>query len=202
MTVYLIRHGATQYNLEKRYLGRTDLPLCAEGRAELHRADFSVPVVYVSPMRRAIETAAILFPEAERVPVEGFREMEFGAFEGRTWKEMEHDADYRAWVDSGCTGRCPGGEDLETFTDRTCAAFESVLEAHFASAGDVPLVVVAHGGTQMALLSRYAMPRESYFHCIGKNGGGFRCETNETRWKQEKLLFYPEPVVYTNTDTI
>ena len=89
MLIYLIRHGATRYNEEHRYQGLTDVPLSPAGRAALRQADFSPEVVYVSPLSRARETAAILFPTAEQIVVPGFREMDFGVFEGRTAARSE-----------------------------------------------------------------------------------------------------------------
>ena len=62
MKLWLIRHGLTRLGEEKRYQGVLDEPLSERGRAELRRADFAPAHVYVSPMRRARETAAILFP--------------------------------------------------------------------------------------------------------------------------------------------
>ena len=168
MLIYLIRHGATRYNEEHRYQGLTDVPLSPAGRAALRQADFSPEVVYVSPLSRARETAAILFPTAEQIVVPGFREMDFGIFEGRTAAEMEHDSVYRAWVESGCTGRCSGGESLAEFSDRVWDAFVPLLEIEAER-----LVIVAHGGVQMAILERYARPHRGYFHWQSPCGGGF-----------------------------
>ena len=160
MRVWLIRHGLTRLGEEKRYQGATDTGLSDTGRAALRKADF-VPVrVYVSPARRARETAEILFPAARQIPKEGLWEMNFGAFEGRGWWEMEQDADYRAWVDGNCLGRCPGGEDREGFSARVVAAFREIAETE---AGSAELVLVAHGGTQMALLERFGEPARAYY---------------------------------------
>ena len=41
MLIYLLRHGLTQDNQEKRYQGRRDVPLCPQGLAQLRRADFA-----------------------------------------------------------------------------------------------------------------------------------------------------------------
>lgn len=168
MLIYLLRHGETAWNRERRYQGLTDIPLSNRGRALLRRADFSPELVYVSPLIRARETAAILFPEAEQVAVPDFREMDFGAFEGRTAGEMADDPTYRAWVAGGCTGRCPGGESLAEFSDRVWAAFAKLLEAE-----PERLVIVAHGGVQMAILERYAKPHRDYFGWTAPCGGGF-----------------------------
>ena len=109
MKVWLIRHGMTRLGEEKRYQGALDEGLSAQGRAALKRAAFTPSRVYVSPLLRARETAGLLFPASEQIVVPDLREMDFGVFEGRGWWEMEQDEDYCAWVDGGCTGRCPGG---------------------------------------------------------------------------------------------
>ena len=74
MLIYLLRHGATSYNAEGRYQGRSDISLSPAGRAALAPADFSPESVYVSPLSRAAETAAILFPGAARIPVPALTE--------------------------------------------------------------------------------------------------------------------------------
>ena len=94
MRVYLLRHGATEATAEGRYSGRLDTPLSPAGRQALHRAAFSPQYVYVSPLRRAVETAALWFPEAKQIPVPELREMDFGLFEGRTWQELSDNAAY------------------------------------------------------------------------------------------------------------
>lgn len=152
-TVYLIRHGRTALQAEKRYQGITDAPLSPEGRAELTRAKIRPARVYVSPLCRARETASILFPQADQIVVPDLHEMDFGAFEGRNYMEMENDPDYRAWVDGLCLGPCPGGESRDQYCDRVCRAFGEVLSLA-EKEGDDPVVIVAHGGTQMALLDR------------------------------------------------
>ena len=158
--VWLIRHGLTRLGEEKRYQGATDIGLSDKGREVLRRADFSPRQVYVSPAKRARETAEILFPTARQIPKEGLWEMNFGVFEGRGWWEMEQDADYRAWVDGGCEGRCPGGEDRGEFTARVVAAFREIVETETDSA---ELVLVAHGGIQMALLGRFGEHAREYY---------------------------------------
>ena len=59
----LIRHGQTQGNLEKRYIGcRTDEPLCEAGRLALREKKYpAVSRVFVSPMRRCVETAQAVY---------------------------------------------------------------------------------------------------------------------------------------------
>ena len=161
MRIWLIRHGLTALGEEKRYQGSTDTPLSDAGRLAL-QPDDRFARVYCSPLLRAVETARILFPSAEKRMVPDLREMDFGAFEGRGWWEMEQDAAYRAWVAGSCLGKCPGGEDRAGFSARVQAAFAALVERE-KKAGASELVIVAHGGTQMAALSRWGMPQKDYF---------------------------------------
>lgn len=185
MLICLLRHGATAYNAEGRYQGRRDIPLSPAGRAALGPADFSPETVYVSPLARAAETAAILFPAAVQIPVPALAEMDFGAFENRTWREMEHDGEYRAWMEGGCLGRCPGGESREEFSARVCGAFAGLVDGALAGRAE-RLVIVAHGGTQMAALERFALPCRDYFDWRAPCGGGFLLDT--APWQDRRRL--------------
>lgn len=173
MEVILLRHAETQSNLERRYIGRTDESLCLQGilHAEGIGPFPEVTRVAVSPLMRARQTAGILFPNAVQVVYEGLSEMFFGKFEGKNFEEMANDPLYRAWVDSQGIDRCPGGESRADFISRTAAEFtkavRDAVELH-----EKRLVLVAHGGTAMAVTSRFAFPAIDYFdsrvnHCEG-----------------------------------
>ena len=69
MLIYLLRHGLTEYNAQKRYQGQRDIPLSPEGLAQLCRADFDPDVVYITPLQRTRQTAEVLFPMARLVVV-------------------------------------------------------------------------------------------------------------------------------------
>lgn len=193
MRVWLLRHGETDYNAQQKYLGRTDLSLSERGRRALTRAEFSPEVVYVSPLRRTAETAELLFPGARQMAVPGLQEMDFGLFEGKSWREMEHLPAYRAWVDGGCLDAPPGGESRAQFCDRICAAVQALLDG-VTAAGAERLVIVAHGGTQMAALERFALPRRDYYSWNGPLGGGFVLDGS--RWGAEGTLTLLDTVCY------
>ena len=182
MKVTFIRHGMTYGNTLHQYIGATDQPLCDEGIKELEKI-FSEKLwaesshVYVSPMKRARETAAILFPNAKQTVVENMREMNFGVFEERSYIDMEHDEQYQEWVDGNCEGPVPEGELKADFTARCRKAFLEVIEH-----ADEDLVFVVHGGTIMAVLSCFGVPERGYYDWYVKNGHGFVCE-----WDGKKL---------------
>ena len=128
MLIYLLRHGLTEYNAQKRYQGQRDIPLSAEGLSQLRRADIDPKVVYITPLQRTAQTARVLFPEAELVVVKDLQEMCFGSFEGKNYVEMEHDADYQAWVQANCESKCPDGERKDDFSNRICNAFSALVD--------------------------------------------------------------------------
>ena len=172
MLIYLLRHGLTEYNAEKRYQGQRDIPLSAAGRAMLCRADISPKTVYITPLCRTRQTAEVLFPGARLVETDGLKEMCFGSFEGRNYIEMEHDPDYLAWVAANCESPCPDGETKAAFCERICAAFSALVDKALAD-GEEMLVILAHGGTQMAAMERYALPHKDYYEWCAPNAGGF-----------------------------
>ena len=177
MQVILLRHGLTAGNLEKRYIGSTDEPLCEEGRRQLEKAGVykDVREVYCSPMKRALQTADILFPNAQTVQINDLKEMDFGVFEGRTADEMREDEDYRTWVDSGCILPCPGGEDMKSFNKRTCEAFSSIV-SQASGSNESRIIIVAHGGSIMSIMDGFAMPKRDYYSWHTENGGGYRAQ--------------------------
>lgn len=195
--IWLIRHGLTRLGEEKRYQGSVDEGLSTKGRSMLSRAEDLYPEfgevhgletfpghLYVSPALRARQTASILFPGADQILVPDLREMDFGAFEGRGWWEMEKDPRYRAWVDGGCLGRCPGGEDRVSFSGRVCGAFREILRKETLDKSDLKrknLVIVAHGGTQMAVLEKWGRPVRDYYAWQTPCGCGWLLEFGEER---------------------
>lgn len=196
MLIYLIRHGETEYNAEKRYQGTRDIPLSDAGRARLHKADFTPDALYVSPLTRARQTAEILFPGIPQIPVQDLREMCFGSFEGRNYIEMEHDPEYLAWVASNSETACPDGERKAEFCERTCKAFAGVVDEALAK-GVERLAIVAHGGTQMASLERFARPARGYYDWCAGNGGGFVLDA--ARWNTDRVLDLVRTVDYGST---
>lgn len=165
----LIRHGKTQGNLEGRYIGsRTDEPLCPQGVEALRQQAYpSVRRVFASPMRRCLETAALLYPGISVEVVPDFRECDFGDFENRNYAELNGREDYQRWIDSGGEMPFPHGESRAEFADRCVAAFERIREQ------PVDCALIGHGGTLMAIMEAYACPAGSYYDFQVKNGEAF-----------------------------
>lgn len=178
MDCILIRHGRTAGNDAKRYSGgRTDEDLTPEGsRAIADCTDIlssgkAGTVLFTSPMKRAVRTAQLMFPGIGTHELEDLREMDFGVFEGRTHEELDGDDVYQAWIDSVGTMKIPEGESLESFRDRTMRGFRKAASEAAASDADT-LVIVAHGGTVMAVMS--SLFDRQYYEYYVMNGEGYR----------------------------
>ena len=184
----LIRHGKTAGNLLGRYIGsRTDEPLCDEGREGLAGKQLpEVERLYVSPMKRCVETAEILWPGFDRTKMQkvtDLRECDFGDFENKNYKDLSGNGDYQAWIDSNGTLPFPNGESMDAFKSRCLEAFARIVEEvsgaeqEWIASGKTGIFragIVVHGGTIMAILEQYGYPKAAYFDYQVKNGCGYR----------------------------
>lgn len=119
----LIRHGKTPSNREHRYLGVTEEALSGEGRKQLEilaeKDILKKPwLLFISPMLRCQESAGILFPGREAYPIEEWREMNFGAYEGKNYEDLKNDSYYQKWIDSNGTLPFPEGESQQEYIKR------------------------------------------------------------------------------------
>lgn len=154
LTVYVVRHGQTDWNKDGRIQGGTDNPLNANGRdqaAAMARlmADVKVDAVYVSSHQRARQTAAVFEGRTPIVAMDELRERFFGKFEGANDKDPAIVADWNkrrfSWADD-----MEGGETLESQSRRAEAALKTIRDKH-KDGGTV--VVVGHGGINPLVVS-------------------------------------------------
>lgn len=176
MKIYLIRHSITEGNLKKRYIGRTDEPLCPEGgallRKRLSRGVYpDADIIFVSPMKRCIQTARILYPGRELTVIDELSECDFGRFENKSYEELKDTPEYQRWLDSGGAMRFPSGESKESFSKRSLKGFETALE--MCGSDKLSAIFVVHGGTIMSIMEKYAVPKGAYYDFQIGNGEGY-----------------------------
>lgn len=176
--IVLWRHGQTEWNLEGRLQGQTDVPLDEIGRMQAQTAArllaaLEPSVIVSSDLARAAETAASLarLVRLEVVPDEGLRETFVGTWQGLTDAEIRErfPEEYEAWRKDHYHQRRGGGEIESEVADRAVAAIERALKL-------VPdtgtLVVVTHGGTARVTIARLlGLPEQS----TGVLGGLSNC---------------------------
>ena len=156
--LYLIRHGATALSVEDRFAGATDVELSDEGRAQVEHlaqrlADDKITAVYSSPMRRTVETAAILARPHGLTPIprEGLREIHHGRWEGMRRPEVEaqYPDEYAEWEADPFTFAPAGGESGLNVLARALPVIREIVLQH---AGE-NVVVVSHKATLRLLIS-------------------------------------------------
>lgn len=178
MEVILVRHATTQGNLEKRFVGRLDIPLCAQGEELAKSSAACMPTVehlYISPMLRCRQTADYLWPHVEKTTVDDLRETDFGPFEGKNHEELKDDPWYQRWL----AGELSAGEPAQECAARGVRALEQVL-ADAREHGYENIGVVTHGGLMMGMLTVCGQPaRERYYDWYPMNCGGYRTGVTE-----------------------
>lgn len=167
--VIFIRHGMTEGNKEKRYIGRTDEPLTQESANVLRNIQYpNADIIYTSSMIRCIQTTEIIYPNRKYTIVNDLRECDFGKFEGKNYIDLTGDPDYQAWIDSNGTLPFPDGENHIMFKQRCINAFQRIMDSE--SNGTIAFVV--HGGTIMAILEHYSEPASTFYDWHIGNGQG------------------------------
>jgi alpha-ribazole phosphatase len=160
--LWLVRHGSTLWNKHQRFCGHSDIPLAPEGRAQAHwlaecLAAAPISALYSSDLLRARETAEII-AEARSQPLQvkiqaGWREIDFGAWEGLTYAEIvaQFPAHLGFFSDpENCSP--PGGESLAHLCQRVLTALAQTVEGD-GRAEDGDVVIVSHGGPLRVVLS-------------------------------------------------
>lgn len=190
ITLVLIRHGATKSNIEHRYLGKTDELLSKEGERQL--AEYkklhlypNIDFLFTSPMKRCIQTANILYPKLQPALMKEWEEMDFGVFEGKNYEELQEDKRYQEWMDSNGTLPFPKGESREEFMMRCDKGFQKMIKKvkRIKEEGHKTIGMIVHGGTIMALLSKYG--KGDYFDYQVANGRGYVCTMEDISIKSE-----------------
>jgi 2,3-bisphosphoglycerate-dependent phosphoglycerate mutase len=148
-TILLARHGETDWNREGRFQGHADPPLNETGRAQAAELaaeleGVELAAVYSSPLRRAVETAAMVAAEhgLEPVAVDALREVDVGSWQGLTRAEIEarFPEQFARWLDYD-----QGWDDGESYEGMGRRAVAVLLELAAAHEGE-RILAVTHGG--------------------------------------------------------
>lgn len=149
-TLFLIRHGQTAWNVQKKYCGYKDIALNAAGKkqAALLRVRLKnepIHKIYASDKKRAIQTAQIIFKNRKIEKIAGLREMHFGCFEGLKHPQImkKYTALYSAWLKDPFSVSIPQGEKVTDFRKRVVKAIKDIA----ADNAGKTAAIVCHGGT-------------------------------------------------------
>ena len=173
MKVYLIRHGETTANSEKRFAGVMDVSLTPKGELQAEQAGEKLKTVefdafYCSDLKRAMDSATIIgkYQTLKPTVLSELREMNFGIWEGKRMAEIK-DQDsvlLDKWFKDFDNFVVPSGESVKEMFERVTKAYKKIIEPYNPD-DDVKIAIVAHGGVIQALLS---------YLCYGDNTGYWR----------------------------
>lgn len=181
MTIDLIRHGKTLANEQHLYCGATDLPLSEAGAAALSGLSYSAPPdcrFLTSGMKRCNDTLTLLFGPVPYTTEPAFREMDFGAFEMRSYEDLKNNPAYQAWITGNNEENVtPGGESGLQMRDRALSAF-----GRLAAQGQ-NAVLITHGGIIAAIMaSLFPQEHRNRYQWQPAPGKGYHLTYANSAW--------------------
>ena len=166
---FLIRHGKPRQNIDRIFLGQTDVPLSEHGREQAAVAGEELAGlhclpgrIYSSDLLRARETAEIISARLGGVPIDditAFRELNLGEWDGELIEDIRRrfPEEYARRGDDILNYRVPGGENFHDLRERVAREFYRILQDDFLSPtqpGDYhDFVIVSHLGVIHTLIA-------------------------------------------------
>jgi broad specificity phosphatase PhoE len=198
VTVFLLRHGETPWNKLGRIMGRTQVPLGADGIQQIQKivpliATLELDAIYTSPLRRAVQTAKLV-ATGTKLPIsksEGLTEIAFGEWTGRHFDELIDNELYRRFIKSPATTLLPGGETISDVQRRGLKVIDEAAQK-------VPggrFLFVSHGDVIRAILCHYMkLPLNEYRRLRVDNGSLSALQTDR-RWAEIKYVNYLDEII-------
>jgi broad specificity phosphatase PhoE len=152
----LVRHGETEWNVQRRYQGQFNVPLSSVGRKQAERiaqrlASQKIDAVYASDLERAWETAAIIAAKHNLAVASEprLRELKFGVLEGLTFDEaqIQYPEMITAWL-KDFNQPPQGAETIDLFNARIISLLDELKQKH----DEETLLLVGHGGSLSEVL--------------------------------------------------
>ena len=158
LRLYLVRHGETDWNIESRIQGKTDIELNEKGRQQAEElADvlgkaYGIKRIYTSGQKRAAETAKIVGRHLGIEPQvrEGLEEINFGKWEGYTWRQVREmfPKEYFIWHGNRRYEVPPEGESYQQLLDRLLPTLDDIM-----SKDREDVLSITHSAVIMTLMS-------------------------------------------------
>ena len=152
--ILLMRHGTTDWNVQMRFQGRTEVPLNEDGESQARAvrpriAAWDPEAVIVSPLGRARRTAFLATGSEDGIVVDDdLTEICFGDWEGKELASLREDAVYRKWMNSPFSVSVAGAEPIGTVIERVRAVLERIGESDAER-----FLLISHGGTLRVLIA-------------------------------------------------
>jgi len=157
--LFLVRHGEVVVQGQKKFLGFTNLGLSPEGKKQIRRLAghlklFSLDQAVSSDLQRTLDSARILCKDRglDAVPYTAFREMNMGAWDGKSWEEIKEKYPQAKglYFSNLKKFRFPEGENWGQFRSRVLKGLESLLRENQGR----NILLVAHAGVNRIILAQ------------------------------------------------
>jgi broad specificity phosphatase PhoE len=192
-TIFLMRHGETAWNQEKRVMGRLEIPLSRKGIAQGKRIakllpDLEIRAIYTSPLRRALETARILAKECHKsVKINSnLTEVAFGRWQGYRFDDLIKDEAYHRFLRTPLRATVPGGETIVDVQRRGLRAIRRAIREYPKDR----LLFVSHGDVIRAILCHYLKLPLQEFRRLRIDNGTLSTLEVDGPWAEIKYLNY------------
>lgn len=194
MYLYLIRHGITEWNNQRRFQGQADIPMSPAGIKQIEKlanrleGEPGLLKLYCSKMKRAMMTADIIGRKLDMVPVAvpNLEEISVGGWSGRGFDEIEREESelYYKWQSGESTFCIPGGESTAQVQKRAVDEIMPLIENETGS-----ILLVAHGiviKTILCALMNFSLERAGDFEMTNASLSVIQYE----RGKHSKLIIW------------
>lgn len=162
MKLTIIRHGQTDWNVEKKYQGITDIELNQEGENQSKKVAFALKnekfdVIISSPLKRTIKTAQIInqYHNQEIEIITNFKERDFGKLEGKEYKNVNFDK-----IKIDLLYKKYKVEHIKDFEKRIKNAMHELLEKY----QNKNVLLITHGGVAYMIIA--ILENKSFYDVI------------------------------------
>lgn len=175
MVITLFRHGLTEGNKRRAYMGWNDSPLSEEAVTQLTAIKLE-PSHYdyfiSSDLNRCLATMKLLFPEVSPEKYTEFRELHFGDFQEKTYEDLKKDKAYQLWLKDSFQYSPPNGESFGQFVERIDKGWDRLVRQILANHIRNPFIVT-HGGVIKYILQQYAPNEKDFWDWHVTHGNGY-----------------------------
>ena len=146
--IYIVRHGQTDWNVQKKVMGRCDEPLNEKGKEQAEETrnsliETDIDLIICSPLQRAKQTAEVINRD-RNIPIiydERIIERDFGEFEGKETKDF----DFHGYWNYYKNDIYEKAENIQKFFKRIYAFLDEITNKY----NDKNVLIVAHGGVSI-----------------------------------------------------
>lgn len=184
--IYLYRHAKTDERYDGRYIGKTDIDISLTGLRELKKLakEFEYPnvgKVYSSPLKRCLQTCAIIYPHMKINTVKDISEYDFGNYENKSITQLKDDEYFLNWCEGKNDGSKANVENGAVFSTRIREGFDLIIKDMMKNKISSS-AVVTHGGVIMSILAMCGLPRLNPSNWCVDNGMGYSILVNASLW--------------------